>query len=143
VPRGDGDVERGAGGAVPQADEAARAGEGGEVGRHGGMAEGAGCVKARAVVARHEEKRLPARLDQRLGNLKMPFVARDIEAGASVNGCLEKKRLPSRLDQSLRNLEIPFVARDIEAGASVLFCLEKKRLPARLDQNLGNLKMPL
>jgi hypothetical protein len=78
------------------------------------MAEGAGCVKARKAVdtLRHEQERLPARLDQSLGNLNMPILARDIEARASVIVCLEKKRLPARLDQSLHNLNMPILARD-------------------------------
>jgi hypothetical protein len=81
VPSGDGALQRRAAGAVSQADEA-HAGEGDEVGRHGSMAEGAGCVKARKAVdtLRHEQERLPARLDQSLGNLDMPFLARDMEA---------------------------------------------------------------
>jgi hypothetical protein len=118
VPCGDGDSElqRHAAGAVPQADET-RAKEGEEVGHNGGVAAGACCVKARAPVdtLRREQKRLPARLDQCLRNLKIALKARDIEARASGLFCLEQKRLPARLDQCLCNLKMPTLAGDKEA----------------------------
>jgi hypothetical protein len=94
VPRINGDVKRGAAGAAPQANEA-RAGEGGEQGRHRSMVAGAGDVKARVIEGslRREQERLPARLDQSLCNLEVPDLASDIEAGESVLVCLEKKSL--------------------------------------------------
>jgi hypothetical protein len=107
VPLGDGEIKRGAAGAVPQADEA-RAGVGGEPGRHDSIAAGAGCVETRtAINRRREQKRLPASLDQSLDNLKMPLLARDMEAGESILVCLEKKCLPARLDEHLCNIKMP------------------------------------
>ena len=93
------------------------------------VAEMARYVEARVAfdTIRHEQKggyRIPARIDQGLYNLKMPVMARDTEARASVVCCLEEKRLPARLDQGLRNLQVPLTARDKKASDSVICCLE-------------------
>jgi hypothetical protein len=55
-----------------------------------------------------------ARLDEALCNRKAPFLARDVEAGASVPSscCRGKERLPCSLDQGLDNLEVPALTRD-------------------------------
>ncbi len=99
MPSADGEVQGREAVAVPQADEA-RAGEGEEEFYYGSAAEEARRVGARVAVysLRPEQERLPARLDEALCNRQAPFLARDVEAGASVLCCREKERLPSCQD---------------------------------------------
>ena len=91
------------------------------MGHDGSVAKAARCVQTGEPVLRCLEKeRLPAGLDQGPGNLKMPSLARDMKASATIDCYLEKERLPAGLDKSLGNLKMPFSARDMKARAAVI-----------------------